>query len=511
MAKKNAGKVIQMLTPENYIRSKSRTLPIYDCWINSDWEEGKMASVLISRQHTNGNITYCFYIVDLMCLGVKFTQFEFNIPMSAYQERLDGFNEDVELDPIDYPLAHNIIHAGLEFSELYEFKPYKEFTSVTQYFLEEDDDEIELMEIECGDEDGQPLFVYNKLVDSPQDIKRVIAQLERTAGTGNYSVIDSDEIDEEEDEEDPDDGDEDEDDDDDDYDIDQPIDIYEDKSLEEKKAIFIEYYKNRQIPYDLDELDRIVEIVDSIFWEITDEDIVNEYIDEFIDLYSIPSAPNYFPNEILGLLPEVKVDNRLKKVFSKIVLDLNSDPDKARKEIVSLQQNAIGLPGAAFLELILLRKERSPEYMTKLEKYATMYPDYALIKMTWLIEIYASGNVPKEIEAQSFSSDDFFPRRVRLSFAEKYMYLRLISFTMLHEGNLDKIEAFFRGLFELDDNEKLTYAMVRSSRISIGFSPGSDFAIWWMQVLRPDQKLSNELRNEKGLFGIRSETICWLS
>ena len=57
MAKKNAGKVIQMLTPENYIRSKSRTLPIYDCWINSDWEEGKMASVLISRQHTNGNIT----------------------------------------------------------------------------------------------------------------------------------------------------------------------------------------------------------------------------------------------------------------------------------------------------------------------------------------------------------------------------------------------------------------------------------------------------------------------
>ncbi len=454
MAKKNTGKVIQMLTPENYIRSKSRTLPIYDCWVNSDWEEGKMASVLISRQHTNGNITYCFYIVDLMCLGVKFTQFEFNIPMAGYQERLDGFNNDVELDPIDYPLAHNIIHAGLEFSELYDFKPYKEFTAVTQYFLEEDNDEIELMEIECGDEDGQPLYVYNKLVDSPQDIKRVIAQLERTAGAGNYSVIDSDEIDDEDD-----DDEDEEDDDDDDYDIDQPIDIYEDKSLEEKKIIFIDYYKNRQIPYDLDELDRIVKIVDSIFWEITDEDIVNEYIDEFVDLFSIPSVHNYFPNEILGVGPEVKVDNRLKKVFSKIVLDLTSDLNKARKEIVSLQQNAIGLPGVAYLELILLRKEKSPEFMSKLENYALMYPDYALIKMTRLIEIYASGNVTKEIEMQSFSSDQFFPRRDRLSFLEKYLYLRLISYTMAHEGNVDKIEAFFRGLYELDDNEKLTYAM----------------------------------------------------
>jgi hypothetical protein len=209
----------------------------------------------------------------------------------------------------------------------------------------------------------------------------------------------------------------------------------------------------------LEELDRIVEIVDSIFLEITDEDFVNKYIDEFVDLYSIPSAHNYFPNEILGLHPDVKVDNRLKKVFSKIVLDLNSDPDKARKEIVSLQQNAIGLPGAAFLELILLRKERSPEYMTKLEKYATMYPDYAMIKMTWLIEIYALGNVPKEIEVQSFSSDQFFPHRDRLSFVEKFLYLKLISFTMSHEGNVDKMEAFYRGLFEFDDNEKLTYAM----------------------------------------------------
>ncbi len=32
MAKANKGKVIQMLSPENYIRKKANTLPIFECW-----------------------------------------------------------------------------------------------------------------------------------------------------------------------------------------------------------------------------------------------------------------------------------------------------------------------------------------------------------------------------------------------------------------------------------------------------------------------------------------------
>ena len=447
MAKKNTGKVIQMLTPENYIRTKSRTLPIYDCWINSDWEEAKMASVLISRNHTNGNITYCFYIVDLLCLGVKFSQFDFNIPMSEYLEKLEEFKEDVELEPVDYPLAHNIIHAGVEFAEVYDFKPYKEFTSVTQYFLDEDNDDIELMEIECGDEDGQPVYVYNKQVDSPRDIKKVTAQLERTAGIGNYSVVDEDEL---EDEDDPD---EDED------DIDAPIDIYEDKPFEEKKELFIDYYKTLQIPYDLDELDRIVELVDSIFLDLTDENKVGDYADEFLDDHSIPSKEDYVPNELLGIGPEVKVDNSLKTIFSKVVLDLTTDVDKARQEIALLQQNTVGFPAVAFMELLLLKRENLPEYFKKLEEYAMLYPEYAMIKMTRLIEIYASRNVPGEIKALSLNLDTIFPGRDRLSFAEKFLYLRLISYIVIYEGNLDKIEAFYSILDELDNNEKLTHAV----------------------------------------------------
>jgi len=45
MANKNKGKVIPMLSPENYIKTKARSLPIYECIVNADWEESKTAMV----------------------------------------------------------------------------------------------------------------------------------------------------------------------------------------------------------------------------------------------------------------------------------------------------------------------------------------------------------------------------------------------------------------------------------------------------------------------------------
>ena len=71
MTKKSKGKVLQMLSPENFIRNKARSLPIFECLVNADWEEGKLADMVVARQHTNGNITAGLYQVDLACLGVK--------------------------------------------------------------------------------------------------------------------------------------------------------------------------------------------------------------------------------------------------------------------------------------------------------------------------------------------------------------------------------------------------------------------------------------------------------
>ena len=112
MTKVKKGKAIQMLSPENYIRKKARTLPIFECLVSTEWEETKMPTVVIARSHTNGNITACTFLVDLGCLGVKNSMFLFNATMFKYSELKETISAGIEMTEVDYPLAHNIILAG---------------------------------------------------------------------------------------------------------------------------------------------------------------------------------------------------------------------------------------------------------------------------------------------------------------------------------------------------------------------------------------------------------------
>jgi len=198
MANKKKGKVIQMLTPENYIRQKARTLPLYECLVNTGWEENGLANIVVARKHTTGNITTGMYLVDLKCLGVKDASYWFNISELQYSEILKHAQEAMEMERVSYELVHNIVYAGLDFADEYGFKPHKDFT-VAQYILEEDSEDIELMEIECG-MDGKPAFIRGPY-DNDAKVARIISLLEKTAGPGNYIFIDEDEDwDEEEDE-----------------------------------------------------------------------------------------------------------------------------------------------------------------------------------------------------------------------------------------------------------------------------------------------------------------------
>ena len=191
MSQKTGGKVIQMLSPENYIRKKARSLPIYECMVNSGWEESSLVQASIARKHTNGNLTVCFYLVDLLCLGVKDTHYMFNVSPVEYNEQLEHIREQMPIQPAEYAMVHNIIHTGIEFAEDYGFAPHKDFTSITQFMLEEDTDDIGLIDIECG-KDGDPVYVRGPFDDDAK-MRRIIAQLEKTAGPGNYTIIDEDE------------------------------------------------------------------------------------------------------------------------------------------------------------------------------------------------------------------------------------------------------------------------------------------------------------------------------
>jgi hypothetical protein len=175
----------QQLSPKKYIETKARTLPIYKCWVNPDWEEAGIVNVIVARSHSNGHLTAGFYLVDLMCLGVKDTMYFFNETKERIEEvlRFDQGN----LAEVDYKLAHNIVYAGYDFAAEFEIHPHKDF-AITKYILEEDTEAIPVVEIPVGDEEGRPSLN----VSSDYNYQPVLEKLRKNAGEGNYTFLISD-------------------------------------------------------------------------------------------------------------------------------------------------------------------------------------------------------------------------------------------------------------------------------------------------------------------------------
>lgn len=424
MAKKSNGKVIQMLNPENYIRQKARTLPVYECLVNTGWKESQMASLVVARQHTNGNITAGLYLVDLACMGVKDTLWFFNIPVSEYKENLERFMEmKDDIDKIDYTLAHNIIYAGLEFADDYEFKPHKDFTLVTQYILDEDADDIPLIEIECGI-DGLPAYMPGPL-HSDSKAKQVIAHLEQVAGHGNYYLIDEEGLvinDE-------------------DGATDEEEDQFADMSLEEKKNEFVGYFK-RINQLSNDEAERFFALNQSVVDDMLDFDKCNECIDAFDqELSEIEVDDDTIPDEMLGVEPGGNpLPSEVKEQFVEI-LDRTSDLKKIKKQLIKFRKNPGIEAASAYLDLIVAEMEESKAYDALLKTTAEKYPRYGLVQMRWAetkIDAVISGT-EKNI---SYQYNYFFPDRDFIHSWEFFNYLHMRTLIIAHDENLEKLEAW---------------------------------------------------------------------
>jgi len=178
------------LSPENYIRTRARTLHIGKCFINNDWRETGFAMITVSRWHINGNITHASFMVDLYCLGVKEAFWSFNQDPLDFDRFIEKVRSDGEYSLrfaiAEYPLVHNIIYGAVEFADEYGFGPNKSF-ELAKYILEEDDEHVQLIDIEFGFK-GKPLYISGPGKPAGE-MNRVLAQLDKTIGRDNFYFI----------------------------------------------------------------------------------------------------------------------------------------------------------------------------------------------------------------------------------------------------------------------------------------------------------------------------------
>ncbi len=182
-----AKQVAGAMSPIQYIKSgRARSLNIHSCYVNEDWTENGLASVVVNRVHVTGNITIGIYLVDVFCLGLKNTSFRFNMPYDEYEEFFDMIYEphDSNQIEIDYNLAHSIIYGAINYAAKMGFAPEKDWVYSQMILLPEKSPDVELVYLEFG-KDGQPFYI-----SGPNDrVPAILEKLKKAVGEGNYHYV----------------------------------------------------------------------------------------------------------------------------------------------------------------------------------------------------------------------------------------------------------------------------------------------------------------------------------
>lgn len=421
MSKKQTQKNVQ-LSPENYIRKVARKLPIYKCTINSDWEKGRLASILIARQHANGNITSCFYMVDIACLGVKDTMYRFNENVYEFEDFQLQMNARLESMEVPYNLVHNIIYAALEFAAEYAFNPHKDFTSVTNYFLEEDTEDIPLIEIACGGKDGNPWYINNGY-ESPTRARQIVNQLEKTAGTGNFTYMDNvsgleyEAVDDDDEE------------DEDLYGISEYENIFQEYKDSDFKTIFNDFdelAKKIGMPdFDPQMLTRLRVITDIIAEgsNLIDSDTINKYCREFVSDLDIDFCEtDDLPNSLFGDIKVPDPERFVDEYFE--ILDEFITEDNCESKIIAFEENYGYSPAAEYLRLLkLMYEEKDKKARKLLDTLLKEYPNYFLFN---LLNIESNINTSKKhIDAKKELQNLLSETADKLTDYEKSKYIEV--------------------------------------------------------------------------------------
>jgi hypothetical protein len=171
------------LSPEKYIITRAHELPFHECFVNKNWKTGGMASIAISKTMPSGKFIVGLYMIDIFCLGLKDTLFQFALDSYGYHEFMERTNAQSEMIQCDLGEAHNLIYGAIDFAAENGFKPQKDFV-ITKQILDENliDDRID--DIEFG-RNGRPFYFAG-----PYDnTRQIIETLEKNVGKGNFDVV----------------------------------------------------------------------------------------------------------------------------------------------------------------------------------------------------------------------------------------------------------------------------------------------------------------------------------
>jgi len=152
---------------------KAEQYPVYECHINECWQDDGLATIFIVRQLPNLKFILGTYLVDTLCLGLKNTFCNANLPYSSIQTALSKSHQ--EMINIEYEDARSIIFGGMEYANKFGFDPNRDWVD-SRYVVEPERPFNKKFEF---GRDGKPIYIQGP-DDNPFEI---MSKLEAATNT----------------------------------------------------------------------------------------------------------------------------------------------------------------------------------------------------------------------------------------------------------------------------------------------------------------------------------------
>jgi tetratricopeptide (TPR) repeat protein len=406
MAKKKKQKkavLPQKISPEKLIQTSARKLPLGKCYMPSDFETASICSIIVTRK-MGGHYVVGIYLIDRGCLGLKSTSYRFDYDEDDLEALMEDISIHEDLQEFSYVEAHNFIYGAITYAEELGFEPDSDWR-ISQYILEEDSEEIELIEYEYG-KDGKPFYFAGPF----DNTAKIVGTLNRNVGEGNYHYLL------------PMDGfDDDFDDDDDDFDDDE----------EE------EYWLEEEIQELAEDIGFEEEDIDKFDFDITTDVVISETMKSLlpIDLERI--------DEIA-----MKI-NGTKKANSKDI--------EALKILIEKYPFHPQLYNALTSAYFITRQIAKAEAI--IDKTVEVFPDYLYGKISYAERYFVEKDPDKAIEAAfngHFHLSDLYPERVDFHVNEFSVFYLAIMRYHIQKGNIIKAEMYLELIETIAPDESHT-------------------------------------------------------
>ena len=171
--KKTSKQTQLKFSAENYIKTCARDLPLGKCYISRPVIDSPTCFAVVTRLHTSGNMTIGLFVIDNYGKGLTDAIYMFNQQKEEIEFIQQKFRFGGELTETSYEEVHNKIYEAVAFGEEAGFRPKREW-NVSQYILEEDDDNVPLMEMKFGWKGIHLFMVFND--DEAKKIEDIVSK-----------------------------------------------------------------------------------------------------------------------------------------------------------------------------------------------------------------------------------------------------------------------------------------------------------------------------------------------